>query len=182
MEGRFYSIIPTTSWSRLGIRSEEETSELLALMRLVCLFFFVLLRRPPRSTLFPYTTLFRSRVDRQYGGKWSADSTASCRLQAGLGGLSRHGRGGRDALPGWSGRHFSGDGLWRRGRRRIPRKALEYRGGRQRQGGKRDGRGVLCRPDPRPRRLVSTGLPGTAGRGGRHAAGDHHGGASHLAG
>src|SRR5439155_20358990 len=25
-----------------------------------CLFFFILLRRPPRSTLFPYTTLFRS--------------------------------------------------------------------------------------------------------------------------
>src|SRR5206468_13071616 len=25
------------------------------------LFFFVMLRRPPRSTLFPYTTLFRSR-------------------------------------------------------------------------------------------------------------------------
>src|SRR5205823_14362747 len=24
-------------------------------------FFFLLLRRPPRSTLFPYTTLFRSR-------------------------------------------------------------------------------------------------------------------------
>src|SRR5205809_5044980 len=26
----------------------------------VCLFFFLLMRRPPRSTLFPYTTLFRS--------------------------------------------------------------------------------------------------------------------------
>src|SRR5687768_18166701 len=26
------------------------------------LFFFVMIRRPPRSTLFPYTTLFRSRV------------------------------------------------------------------------------------------------------------------------
>src|SRR5205807_10416057 len=26
------------------------------------LFFFLLLRRPPRSTLFPYTTLFRSRA------------------------------------------------------------------------------------------------------------------------
>src|SRR5438034_4065790 len=25
-------------------------------------FFFLLIRRPPRSTLFPYTTLFRSRV------------------------------------------------------------------------------------------------------------------------
>ena len=26
----------------------------------VCLFFFLMIRRPPRSTLFPYTTLFRS--------------------------------------------------------------------------------------------------------------------------
>src|SRR3712207_7013495 len=28
----------------------------------VC-FFFLMIRRPPRSTLFPYTTLFRSRQD-----------------------------------------------------------------------------------------------------------------------
>src|SRR5438105_10870042 len=28
--------------------------------RLLC-FFFLMIRRPPRSTLFPYTTLFRSR-------------------------------------------------------------------------------------------------------------------------
>src|SRR6266850_4115487 len=27
----------------------------------ICLFFFLMIRRPPRSTLFPYTTLFRSR-------------------------------------------------------------------------------------------------------------------------
>src|SRR5207302_10904496 len=27
---------------------------------LICLFFFLMIRRPPRSTLFPYTTLFRS--------------------------------------------------------------------------------------------------------------------------
>src|SRR5690554_7177928 len=26
-------------------------------------FFFLMIRRPPRSTLFPYTTLFRSHVD-----------------------------------------------------------------------------------------------------------------------
>src|SRR2546422_10671387 len=29
---------------------------------LVFLFFFLMIRRPPRSTLFPYTTLFRSRI------------------------------------------------------------------------------------------------------------------------
>src|SRR5256886_6169198 len=26
-----------------------------------CIFFFLMIRRPPRSTLFPYTTLFRSK-------------------------------------------------------------------------------------------------------------------------
>src|ERR1035441_2458937 len=29
---------------------------------LLSFFFFLMIRRPPRSTLFPYTTLFRSRV------------------------------------------------------------------------------------------------------------------------
>src|SRR5256885_11259589 len=35
------------------------------------LFFFLMIRRPPRSTLFPYTTLFRSveQVHRQRGGE-----------------------------------------------------------------------------------------------------------------
>src|ERR1035437_10793309 len=37
----------------------------MSLLILACLylFFFLMIRRPPRSTLFPYTTLFRS----QYG-------------------------------------------------------------------------------------------------------------------
>src|SRR5215467_15071096 len=30
-------------------------------MKFVFFFFFLMIRRPPRSTLFPYTTLFRSR-------------------------------------------------------------------------------------------------------------------------
>src|SRR2546426_8654450 len=29
-------------------------------MPFLCFFFFLMIRRPPRSTLFPYTTLFRS--------------------------------------------------------------------------------------------------------------------------
>src|SRR5258707_11037270 len=37
-------------------------------------FFFLMIRRPPRSTLFPYTTLFRSavvrRVEGEQGGSW----------------------------------------------------------------------------------------------------------------
>src|SRR5215204_7240996 len=32
--------------------------------RLSLFFFFLMIRRPPRSTLFPYTTLFRSPVGR----------------------------------------------------------------------------------------------------------------------
>src|ERR1019366_4440445 len=36
-----------------------------SLCGLNCFFFFLMIRRPPRSTLFPYTTLFRS---------WSAES------------------------------------------------------------------------------------------------------------
>src|SRR2546430_7075198 len=28
----------------------------------MCIFFFLMIRRPPRSTLFPYTTLFRSPI------------------------------------------------------------------------------------------------------------------------
>src|SRR6266705_3782513 len=34
--------------------------------------FFLMLRRPPRSTLFPYTTLFRSHPRR---GQWSSSPT-----------------------------------------------------------------------------------------------------------
>src|SRR2546430_5174353 len=35
---------------------------------MILLFFFLMIRRPPRSTLFPYTTLFRSGVDRAENG------------------------------------------------------------------------------------------------------------------
>src|ERR1039458_10714488 len=37
-----------------------------------CFFFFLMIRRPPRSTLFPYTTLFRS--ERCVSGNVSADA------------------------------------------------------------------------------------------------------------
>src|SRR6266850_3835944 len=40
------------------------------LFYVLVLFFFLMIRRPPRSTLFPYTTLFRSGlVDGTYTGK-----------------------------------------------------------------------------------------------------------------
>src|SRR5256885_12246654 len=42
-------------------------------MSRVCLriFFFLMIRRPPRSTLFPYTTLFRSPPPRPGGDRFS---------------------------------------------------------------------------------------------------------------
>src|SRR2546426_3841954 len=33
-------------------------------------FFFLMIRRPPRSTLFPYTTLFRSQDTTDYYRRW----------------------------------------------------------------------------------------------------------------
>src|SRR2546429_7265776 len=38
-------------------------------IRLIVIFFFLMIRRPPRSTLFPYTTLFRSLVHNKYEDK-----------------------------------------------------------------------------------------------------------------
>src|SRR5256885_4695056 len=40
-----------------------------------------MIRRPPRSTLFPYTTLFRSRADVRLGGIDHGDVTAKLRGQ-----------------------------------------------------------------------------------------------------
>src|SRR5436305_5596670 len=37
------------------------------LFHIFIFFFFLMLRRPPRSTLFPYTTLFRSNRLRSFG-------------------------------------------------------------------------------------------------------------------
>src|SRR3990172_2122203 len=48
------------SHTNIDIRSEEHTSELQSRLHLVCPLLFLMIRRPPRSTLFPYTTLFRS--------------------------------------------------------------------------------------------------------------------------
>src|SRR5256885_7839790 len=43
-------------------------------------FFFLMIRRPPRSTLFPYTTLFRSLYG-QVTSKQSIDHTAQANAQ-----------------------------------------------------------------------------------------------------
>src|SRR2546426_7999254 len=45
-------------------------------------FFFLMIRRPPRSTLFPYTTLFRSKPTASQNSSWvhayQVTPTASC--------------------------------------------------------------------------------------------------------
>src|SRR5438094_10379592 len=53
----------------------------------VCLslyFFFLIIRRPPRSTLFPYTTLFRSSLAKRWipakieaGSRWASTMTSA---------------------------------------------------------------------------------------------------------
>src|ERR1044071_9977587 len=45
-------------------RGSEDTSSVEMGLLLFCFCFFLMIRRPPRSTLFPYTTLFRSVVPR----------------------------------------------------------------------------------------------------------------------
>src|SRR6266511_513628 len=47
-------------WRPRLMRSEEHTSELQSRENLVCRLFFLKLRQQPKSTLFTYTTLFRS--------------------------------------------------------------------------------------------------------------------------
>src|SRR3989338_8058134 len=51
-------------WRSRRRRSEEHTSELQSQFHLVCRLFFLMIRRPPRSPLFPYTALSRSAPER----------------------------------------------------------------------------------------------------------------------
>src|SRR2546425_9980297 len=51
----------------------------ISLFTILALFFFLMIRRPPRSTLFPYTTLFRSIFDAPVMIE-SGNSTAMDRL------------------------------------------------------------------------------------------------------
>src|SRR3712207_8535409 len=46
-------------------------------------YFFLMLRRPPKSTLFPYTTLFRStRANRAYSGAVVGSAPTCCVFQS----------------------------------------------------------------------------------------------------
>src|SRR5438477_5702187 len=49
-------------------------SDIFVLCIFYFLFFFLMIRRPPRSTLFPYTTLFRSAMSKLFGGGQKAAS------------------------------------------------------------------------------------------------------------
>src|SRR3712207_7589510 len=62
------------------------------------LFFFLMIRRPPRSTLFPYTTLFRSDGGGGPDDPWRGDRTR-VRLARRRGGGTCH-----PADPGWAAR------------------------------------------------------------------------------
>src|SRR4051794_41534320 len=57
-------------------------------VRLPRLFFFLMIRRPPRSTLFPYTTLFRSTLCMNGA---SAGASCSCARSSGARTISYRG-------------------------------------------------------------------------------------------
>src|SRR2546430_17210559 len=70
-------------------------------------FFFLMIRRPPRSTLFPYTTLFRSHTDidgdriyyeqdRQLSSSGAGERP--CRCRRALGDVSKRGENGNQNL------------------------------------------------------------------------------------
>src|SRR5687767_15984550 len=62
----------------------------------ILIFFFLMIRQPPRSTLFPYTTLFRSPVDRPADAR--GDREGPKRPGGGVRGVGRGGDAG-----GWLG-------------------------------------------------------------------------------
>src|SRR2546430_15820036 len=67
----------------------------------ILFFFFLIIRRPPRSTLFPYTTLFRSRRDGGVGGRPALGHRAQTVKLPGRAlvlGLARSGQAGALAL------------------------------------------------------------------------------------
>src|SRR5436190_17934027 len=59
---------------------------------LFLVFFFLMIRRPPRSTLFPYTTLFRSREVVRISRRWPAcTACVNSRIACLIRGTSRGG-------------------------------------------------------------------------------------------
>src|SRR2546429_7393376 len=61
-------------------------------MIVLCCFFFLMIRRPPRSTLFPYTTLFRSprrRIREALQHRDGGPGACPCRVRAAGQGVTR---------------------------------------------------------------------------------------------
>src|SRR2546422_8278633 len=70
-------------------------------MSALLVFLFLMIRRPPRSTLFPYTTLFRSRGRPALGPAGRGDRGGrSAASRAGAGAGVPAGAGGRGDPPG----------------------------------------------------------------------------------
>src|SRR2546425_10735628 len=105
-------------------------------------FFFLMIRRPPRSTLFPYTTLFRSH---------SGDPARHLRD------VRRHGTAALRWIAAWAHRPDWGTG--RHGRRPTARRDDER--WRVSGGGGGPGAGAAPPGDPLPRSLHR--LPGRGG-------------------
>src|SRR5438034_3537186 len=63
---------------------------MLSLIYLSC--FFLMIRRPPRSTLFPYTTLFRSRTGAGRSGRHLQHRSVVCERHHRSGAEDRHPR------------------------------------------------------------------------------------------
>src|SRR5690606_42148209 len=63
------------------VRSDICILFLLCFVILLCVlyFFFLMIRRPPRSTLFPYTTLFRSAAGRLALARRTVDRVGAAR-------------------------------------------------------------------------------------------------------
>ena len=55
------SSLSSISFTADLISASDDSGHMILSVVLSCLFFFLMIRRPPRSTLFPYTTLFRSQ-------------------------------------------------------------------------------------------------------------------------
>src|SRR5260370_4675025 len=95
-----------------------------------------MIRRPPRSTLFPYTTLFRSASHRSHGpARENTGNRAAETVRNGNGNRRRHERNVRGASAG-SFLAPASDGSRRKGERRAGRLAKGSRQGGRRIGGR----------------------------------------------
>src|SRR5256885_12789011 len=92
---------PETRRRLPGLASNASTSGITIILRLpdyACslLFFFLMIRHPPSSTLFPYPTLFRSREEPQAAAPLPRQRVRGRRPAAGAGLAARGGGGARE--------------------------------------------------------------------------------------